>query len=89
MAGQAGTGRGVDGGVGGGWGGSEKKSICLDFVLLKKKKIGVVCFSSVYLGFYCFWKSKNVSIGQGKSHAAFPHWESRPTEVDVGPQLPI
>lgn len=39
MAGQAGTGRGVDGGVGGGWGGSEKKSICLDFVLLKKKKL--------------------------------------------------
>ena len=37
VAGQAGTGRGVDGGVGGGWGGSEKKSICLDFVLLKKK----------------------------------------------------
>ena len=24
--------------MGGGWGGSEKKSICLDFVLHKKKK---------------------------------------------------
>lgn len=56
----------------------------------QKQKFGLVCFSSINLGFYGLWEKKNVPYCGDQVMLLFPFLNpGLPTKVDVGPHVPV